>query len=90
MLKKSEKCAAPFIFNLMCAEKPIINGGSIKLCDDIKMIFDDDMLAASVEEIEITDGRLTRDWNRKYLYRIRLIEKEMTETNDINVRFFKI
>ena len=94
-----KKCTAPFIFNIICANKPIIstiNANSVNLGENIEMIFDSAVLIASVEEIELTDARLKNDWQRDYLYRIRLTEKtekdekkekEMKKENDIAVIF---
>ena len=82
-----KKCESPFIFNLMCANKPVINDNIIDLGENIEMIFDNTVLTANIEEIELTDARLKNDWQREYLYRIRLTEKEMKKENDIKVVF---
>lgn len=85
-----EQCGSPFIFNLMCANKPEINENAVNLGGNIELIFDNTAFTATIEEFELTDGRLTRDWQRDYLYRIRLTEKEIHKENDITVIFRKI
>jgi hypothetical protein len=85
-----QQCASPFIFNLMCANKPETDkndGNIIQLGENIEMVFDGGMFTASIEEIELTDTRLKNDWQRNYLYRIRLTEKEMKKESDITVCF---
>jgi len=91
-----KQCDAPFVFHLLCANKPIIseiskisetNANIIQLSEDIKMTFSNSDFSIDIDEIELTDARLKRDWQRDYLYRIRLIEKEMKTKNDITVCF---
>ena len=86
---KLNKCDAPLAFNLMCANKPEADNNIIKLGENIEMAFDSSAFAAIIDEIELTDGRLKRDWQREYLYRIRLTEKEMRKENDFTVSFIK-
>lgn len=82
-----KQCAAPFIFNLVCANKPVINDNVAQLGENIEMVFDSSVLSVIVEEIELTDRRLKNDWHRDYLYRIRLTEKEMKKENNITTVF---
>ena len=82
-----KQCAKPFVFNLMCANKPVISDNNIQLGENIEMIFDSVNYSAAIEEIELTDARLLGDWERNYLYRIRLTEKEMKKENEMSVCF---
>jgi len=84
-----KECAEPFVFNLMCAEKPEINDDSIQLGEDIRMMFDSVMFSVSIDEIKLNDARLLNDWRRDYLYRIRLTEKDPEKENEMTVCFVK-
>ncbi|MCL1857804.1 MAG: heparinase II/III-family protein [Oscillospiraceae bacterium] len=84
-----ELATEPFVFNLMCANKPVINENNVQLGENIKMTFDSAVFFASIDEIELTDQRLLKDWQRKYLYRIRLTEKELKKENDMIICFEK-
>ena len=81
--------AAPLVFNLMCANRPKIEGNTVYLGKNIEMAFDASGFAASVEEIELTDDHIRSTWRQDYLYRLRLTEKEMHTENEITVRFAK-
>lgn len=79
----------PFVFNLMCANKPVINENIIQLGENTEMIFDGAIFSADIDEIELTDERLLKDWQRNYLYRIRLTEKKAKKENGMTVCFRK-
>lgn len=81
------RCAAPLVFNLLCANKPKMNERGALLGENIEMVFDRLVFSADVDEIELGDPRLKNDWQRDYLYRLRLTETEMKEENDITVAF---
>ncbi|MCL2815098.1 MAG: heparinase II/III-family protein, partial [Oscillospiraceae bacterium] len=82
-----KRCAAPFTFNLLCADKPAMNECGALLGENMEMTFDASVLSAEVDEIELSDPRLRNDWRRDYLYRIRLTEKEMKSENEVTVVF---
>ena len=84
------QCNVPLVFNLICAEKPVISEKDediINLSENIEMTFDSSSFYVTIEEIELTDMRLKRDWQRDYLYRIKLTGKDMKKENDISVCF---
>ena len=87
---KLDKCTAPFIFNLLCANKPVINNNIISLGGDIELSFDNINFDAVPEEIELTDEKIRKDWQRDYLYRISLTEKEPKQEGCISIVFKKV
>ena len=70
-LKDKEVLALPATFNLEYKMNFNFNG-------DVDIYID---------EIELTDTQIRDDWQRDYLYRLRLTEKEMRSENDITVCF---
>ena len=79
-----KKYIAPLVFNLMCLNKPEIDGNIINLGENTEMFYDNKIFSASVEEIELTDSRLKHDWQANYLYRIQLTEITKPEINKEN------
>jgi len=87
---KLNKCVAPLVLNLLCANKPEISCDIINLGENIELNFDSSALTASIEAIELTDERIKMDWQRDYLYRIRLTGKKMKKENDVKLKFCKL
>jgi Heparinase II/III-like protein. len=86
-----ESVGKPYIFNAVCADKPALaSDGVIKLGDAAELLFDSAALTMTIEEIPLIDGRINKDWQRDYLYRLRLTEKTAVKANDITVRIRKI
>ncbi|MCL2157854.1 MAG: heparinase II/III-family protein [Oscillospiraceae bacterium] len=83
------QCNAPLVLHLMCYNKPILQGEKnlINLGSDIAMSFDASELSATIEEIELTDEKIKRDWKRDFLYRIKLTAKEQKNESDFTLRF---
>ena len=74
-----KECKTPAVFNLLCANRPEIDGSSAELGENITMSFEGSAFFAHIDEIELTDEKIKRDWERDYLYRIRLIAKEASK-----------
>ena len=82
------RCATPFVLNLLCAAKPMIAENGILLGENIEMRFNlNGGVNIDIDEIELTDTQIRDDWQRGCLYRLRLTEKEMRNENDVSVFF---
>ena len=81
------ECTSPLIMNLLCYERPQINGYKAELSGKVIMEFDADAFTAEIEEIRLTDPKIRDDWRKDYLYRLRLIKKDRDLTGTIGLRF---
>ena len=83
--------AESFVFNAVCAVKPELsdNADVIKLGDLAELSFDSSMFDFAVDPIELTDGRIRNDWQREYLYRLRLTSKSANKIGEMTVRITK-
>lgn len=59
-------------FHFMLADQPRVKNGYIQLNDQRKLYFDEKMLSAAVEEIQIEDPAIRKNWNREVVYRVLL------------------
>ena len=86
------KSDTPFVFNAVCAVKPELSdtAGVIKLDDLAELTFDSDSYEFAVDPIELTDGRIRNDWQREYLYRLRLTAKTANKDGYMVVNIRKI
>jgi Heparinase II/III-like protein. len=81
--------AESFVFNAVCAVEPVLSGDVIKLGDLAELSFDSGMFDFAVDPIELTDGRIRNDWQREYLYRLRLTSKSANKIGEMTVRITK-
>ncbi|MCL2773191.1 MAG: heparinase II/III-family protein [Oscillospiraceae bacterium] len=83
-----KQAVKPLIFNILCFDKPnIMNGGYIKLNENINIELDSDIFSTVYEEIKLTDPQLRRNWDTDCLYRIRLTEEKMQKERDFCIKF---
>jgi hypothetical protein len=70
------ECVSPLVLNLLCYERPQINGGRAELSGKAIMDFDCRAFEAEINEIKLTDPKIRNDWQKDYLYRLRLVKKD--------------
>jgi hypothetical protein len=81
------ECTSPLILNLLCYERPVISGGKAELSGKIIMDFDSSAFTPQIEEIKLTDPKILNDWQKDYLYRLRLVKKEKDLAGTAVLRF---
>ena len=82
--------AASFVFNAVCAVEPVLAGDVIKLGGLAELSFDSSAFDFAVDPIELTDTRIKNDWQREYLYRIRLTAKSADKCGEMTVSIRKV
>jgi len=82
-----KECTTPLILNLLCYEKPKIAGNKAELSGKVIMEFDSGAFSAEIEEIKLTDPKIRNDWQKDYLYRLRLVRKDKMPEAALVLRF---
>ena len=85
----SDENTPPLILNLLCYERPVIQGGRAELSGVVSMEFDSSSFVPEIEEINLIDPKIHNDWQKDHLYRLRLIKKERDKTGTLVLRFTK-
>ena len=83
-------CKEPLRLNLLLGDKPQLSDGRVVLSGKLAMTYDGDAYDASVEEIELSDVKMHNDWNRDYLYRLRLTAKTLSAGGSVTLRFNRL
>ena len=80
------ECTSPLILNFLCYEKPAISGNKADLGGLVTMEFDASFTTA-IEEIKLVDPKIHNDWQKDFLYRLRLTKKDKTAEGTVTVKF---
>jgi hypothetical protein len=82
-------CKTPLVLNLLCCDKPELFADKAVLSGKVILSFDGNEFAAGIEEIPLTDAKIHGDWNRDYLYRLRLTAKAVKNSGELTLRLTK-
>ena len=82
-----KECKSPLILNFLCYEKPEISGSRALLSGLVSMDFDAGSFTAETEEIRLIDPKIHGDWQKDYLYRLRLTGKNKDTAGTAVLKF---
>ena len=81
------ECTVPMEVNFLCYDKPEISGGRALLGGKAAMSFDDKIFTVAIDEIPLTDPKINNDWQKAYLYRLRLSMKNCELSGKLHFEF---
>ena len=83
------ECKSPLVMNFLCYEKPEISAGKATLSGKVVMEFDAGSFTAETEEIKLKDPKIHNDWQKDFLYRLRLVKKDRDINGSVKFRFVR-
>ena len=86
---KLTKVEKPLILNFLCYEPPVYKDNKFILSDKVSMKVKGEDFSSIVEDIPLTDPRIYGDWEKDFLYRLRLTANEEKTENTIVMKFKK-
>jgi hypothetical protein len=80
-------CKSPPVLNLLCHDEPAAAGNGLLLSGKVRLDYDAAALDRTVEVIPLHDPKMSADWKKDTLYRLRLTVKGRAASGEIRLRF---
>jgi hypothetical protein len=84
-----KECREPLVLNFLCYERPEAAAGKFILSGKLALEYDTAGFDWEVDEIPLNDPKMHGDWQKDYLYRLRLARKDRNPQGEVSLRFVR-